>query len=393
MVAALAVGGAVQVVRSAVVQDKVASRPDLAAMVWPDHPRVDLALAMAEIGTAAAAGRAPSATSVARSAAAARRAPLMVEPFLIDGAIAQSQRDSGRAEQLFAEAARRDPRSSAARFFLAQLYLSSARPQEGLRQAATLARLVAGGTAALVPAIAIYAKSPGAIPTLRTMFASDHALRDAVLSDLARDTDNYDVIVALAGDQIGRGEDGEVPGWQGQLLRALIERGDVVRARALWLRISGLATAPTGVFNPQFAKLTAPAPFNWSFGSGDFGFAEPAANASLQIVYFGRTNAELVSQTLLLTPGAYELRMRVMRESDKDLASGLAWTVACGKATAPVLTLPIGNDKGASRPIAGRFAVPAGCTSQTIRLVGTASDDSASEQLTVTNFQLVRLSS
>ena len=53
LVGALALAGAVQVVRSAVVQQTVASRPDAAARAWPSHPRVELALAMAEIGAAA----------------------------------------------------------------------------------------------------------------------------------------------------------------------------------------------------------------------------------------------------------------------------------------------------------------------------------------------------
>ena len=120
-----------QVVRSAVVQQYAASAPEVAATLWPDHPRVALGLAMAEIGAAAGAGKVPAPMTIARSQAAARRAPLAVEPFLIEGAMAQSGQRPDRAERLFVEAARRDPRSAAARFFLAQLYLSSGRPMRG----------------------------------------------------------------------------------------------------------------------------------------------------------------------------------------------------------------------------------------------------------------------
>ena len=388
LVLALALAGAVQVARSAVVQHSIASRPDLAAMLWPSHPRVELALAMAEIGKAASAGQAPAAASVARSMAAARRAPLAVEPYLIRGAIAQSEKRDDLAERLFVEASRRDPRSAAARYFLAQRYLTSGRPGDGLRQASVLVRLVSGGPAALVPAIAQYARAPDALPTLRRMFASDHGLRDAVLSELARDAGNYDLIVRLAGDDIGRGEPLVAPVWQTQLLRSLIDRGEFGRARALWLRISGLRTAPAGIFNPQFARLAAPAPFNWSFGGGEFGFAEPAAGNSLQVIYYGRANAEFANQTLLLAAGTYELRMRVVRDSDSG--SGLAWTVACGPAGAVLLNLPIGDIEGVARPISGRFAVPAGCSSQTIRLTGTAREYAASEQVTINDLQLVR---
>lgn len=393
LVAALALAGVVQVVRSAVVQHSVVSRPDLAASLWPSHPQVELALAMAEIGKAANAGQAPAAASIARSMAAARRAPLAVEPFLIEGAIAQNDKHHESAEQLFVEAARRDPRSAAARFFLAHLYLASGRAGEGLRHASVLARLVAGGTAALVPAIAQYAKSPDAVPTLRKMFAGDRQLRNAVLSELARDAGNFGLILTLAGDEIGKREPLVAPAWQARLLRSLIDRGEYARAHALWMRISGLRTAPAGIFNPQFARIAAPGPFNWTFGNGVFGFAEPTAGASLQVIYYGREDGQFATQTLLLAPGTYELRMRVMRESDSDESSGLTWSVACSTTGNVLLDLPIGDIKGAPRPIARRFAVPADCPAQMIKLVGTSRDYASSEQLTINDLQLVRQTS
>lgn len=390
MVAALALAGVVQVVRSAVVQDRLAASPDVAARVSPDHPRVALALAMAEIGEAAAAGRTPPPATLAKSMAAARRAPLAVEPLLIGGALAQSEGRSDRAERLFAEAARRDPRSAAARYFLAQHHLSSGLPAEGLRHASVLIRLVRGGPATLVPAISQYAKSPGSVPTLRAMFARDHELRDLVLADLARDPGNYDLVIGLAGREIGSSGPNGAPAWQGQLLRSLIDRGQFARAQALWRRISGLSAAPAGLFNPQFAKLEAPPPFNWTLGGGDFGFAEPAAGGGLQVIYYGRANAEFASQTLLLAPGGYEIRMRVRRESDRAQGSGLAWVISCGTAGATLLTLPLGDAASDARPIAGRFTVPAGCPSQTMRLAGTAREYAPSEQVRIRDLQLVR---
>lgn len=390
VVAALVLAGAFQVVRSAIVQDQLVTRPEAAATLWPDHPQVALALAMAEIGRAAGAGQAPAASVIERSLAAAGRAPLAVEPLLIGGAIAQSEGRSNVAERLFAEAARRDPRSAAARYFLAQHHLSSGRPEEGLRHASVLVRLVRGGPETLVPAISQYAKSPDSVPTLRAMFARDHELRDLVLLDLARDAHNYDLVVALAGREIGKGGPGGAPAWQRQLLGALIERGELARAHALWLRISALSAAPAGIFNPQFAKIDAPPPFNWTFGGGDFGFAEPAAGGGLQVIYYGRANAQFASQTLLLAPGTYEIRMRLQREGDAVRGSGLAWTIGCGAADEVLINLPLGEAARAAHPIAGRFTVPAGCSSQTIRLVGTAKEYGASEQVTIHDLQLVR---
>lgn len=386
----LAIAGAAQVTRSAIVQQETAKRPELAAKFWPGHPRVEVALAMAEIGNAARNGRSPTAASVDRSETAARRSPLAVEPLLIKGAIAQNDKQSKRAELLFVEASRRDPRSSAARFFLAQLYLASERPGEGLRHAAVLLRLSSSGSTALVPPIAQYAKSPGAIPGLRRILAGDAALRDAVLSKLAEDAQNFSIIVALAGREMGSREPSIAPQWQAQLLRTLLEEGQLLRARALWLRISGLSSSPSGIFNPRFAKLAAPPPFNWTLGTGDFGFAEPAPQGGLQVIYYGRADGEFASQLLLLRPGSYVITMRVARNSDVDGASGLAWTIACSTSKNVLLNLALGTEKGAAHPITGRFTVPPGCSSQLVRLAGTAGEFPASEQVTISGLELVR---
>jgi tetratricopeptide (TPR) repeat protein len=349
-----------------------------------------MALAMAEIGTAASKGQAPSAAVVKRVDAAVQRAPLSARPFLVHGAIAQSKQDVKRAEQLFAEAARRDPRLAGARFFLAQIHLASGRPGEGLRHAAVLARLVAGGSATLAPAIAQYARAPGGVPTLRRIFAGDRDLGNSVLTELARDAGNFDLILALAEDGIGQAEAAAAPAWQALLLHSLVEKGDYARAHAFWRRISKVGSAPAGIFNPGFAKLAAPAPFNWTFGGGDFGFAEPAAGGGLQVMYYGRANAEFANQTLLLAPGSYELAMRVMRTSEGEGGSGLAWTVTCNAEKKILLRLPIGEAENGARSTTARFTVPTGCSPQTIRLTGTTREYAPTEQVTITNLELVR---
>lgn len=390
-VVAVALMLALQVVRSALFDRSIVARPELAEQVWPGHPRVQLALALSEIGEAAGAGRLPSEATIARSTAAASRAPLAIEPLLIASAVAQSEARDARAEALLVEASRRDPRSSAARFLLAQRYFSTGRPAEGLAQASVLVRLAPGAREAMIPAIAQYARSPGALPALRRMFADDPKVRDAVLAELARDAGNYALVLSLAGAQTVVAEAATVPAWQTQLLHALIERGEYAKAHALWLRISGLRAGPAGIFNPTFAKLAAPPPFNWAYGSGDFGVAEPAGVNRLQIIYYGRSNAEFATQTMVLRPGTYQLRMRVTRDAASGDFSSLAWTASCLPAGKPILTLPIGNAKGPPRAIGARFVVPDGCASQQLRLTAVAVEFPSSEQVAISDLQLVRL--
>ena len=214
VVTALAIVGSVHSVRTAAVNGLLDDRLEIAAKVWPGHPRVKLALAMADIGAAAAGGRLPAANSFDLAQAASRDAPLAVEPFLIRGAWAQSQGNQQRAEALFVEANRRDPRSSAARFFLAQRYLSTGRLAEGLHHALVLVRLVSGGSDTLAPSLAQFAKSPKAVPALRAIFASDPVMRGLVLAQLSNDRNNYATIMSLAGSDLGPGSMAPPPQWQ-----------------------------------------------------------------------------------------------------------------------------------------------------------------------------------
>jgi hypothetical protein len=306
VISLMALALAFQVVRSAGVTHFVDGQPEIAGKIWPDHPRVILSEAMADIGVSAARGQVAKAATLAAVRDAARHAPLAVEPYLIEGAAALSAGKPVRAERLFIEAKRRDPRSAAAHFFLAQQYLSTGRAPAGLAEAALLVRLV-GGSSSLVPGIAQFAGAPGSAPQLRQLFAADPVLQGEVLAYLARDARNADLVVALAGASLGRaGAAADAPLWQSTLLAALVEKGEFLRARNLWLKIAGLRSAPLGLFNPQFAKLNAPAPFNWTLSSGDFGVAEPVAPGGLQVIYYGRADAGLASQLLVLPPGSYE---------------------------------------------------------------------------------------
>lgn len=388
IVVVVALAAAFQIVRSAVLSNFVETNPDVAARAWPSHPRVLLATSMGDIGKSAAARQGASPASVARAMTAARWGPLLIEPFLIAGAESLGKGGTKRAEQLFREARRRDPRSATARYFLAQLYLASNRPVEGLSEASVLTRLVSGGSIALVPGLVNYARQPGAVPNLRKMFAVNPELGNQVMAELARDASNAALVLSLGGNDLGAKKD-ELPAWQTQLLRSLIDRGDFAQARSLWLRISGLREGSKGLFNPQFEKISAAPPFNWTLGSGNFGVAEPAAGGSLQVIYYGRDDGQFASQLLLLEPGKYELRMRVKREGAIMEASGLAWTVTCQPAAKQLLSLPFDKADRRTGALVGLITVPANCPSQLLVLNGTSSEFAKSEQVMISNLQLV----
>src|SRR5690349_1169019 len=108
-----------QVVRTAIVNDD--DHPALAARLWASHPKVLRAEAMSGVAAAGIAVASPSAETLATLELLAREEPLSAEPFLVQAALAVRKQDYSRGEALLIEARRREPRSPAARFLLADL--------------------------------------------------------------------------------------------------------------------------------------------------------------------------------------------------------------------------------------------------------------------------------
>jgi len=350
------------------------------APTFGSHPDALLNRAMGEIGTAAARGGTVPPSARQAIASVARKAPLAPDPFLVEGTIAEMEGNSPRAERLFLAARDRNPRSQGARYFLADRYLKTNRILPGLIEIAALARLSEKAAQPLIPALAAYARSPGAVAELRRFFKLSPATRDRTLALLAEDARNAPLILSLAPEAL----DGAAPaGWQASLVRSLVAAGDYAGAEALWSRTAGVANRGL-LFNPQFRTSAAPPPFNWQFFSGTSGVAEPSGSGGLDVIYYGRDEVALATQLLRLAPGGYRLAMRVEGSSR---ASGLAWNILCVPTSGALLRLPLGaSGKG---NVAGAFAVPAaGCPAQSLELRGRPGDSSQTAQLTIFDLKL-----
>ena len=177
---------------------------------------------------------------------------------------------------------------------------------------------------------------------------------------LARDAANADLVLALANL---RNPD---PDWRGPLVSALASDGQYARAYATWARLSGVR-GQSAVFNPGFAALAAPPPFNWAFADSPEGFAEPDGKGGIEILYYGRAPALLASQLLLLRPGRYRLAMSVSEAGEAKGA--LLWLLRCANTDKRLAELRL-----RAGPIAGTFAVPGGCEAQWLELHGIAGD-------------------
>jgi hypothetical protein len=386
-VAIVAVLGAMftfQAVRTAAVSS-ISTRDNLGARLWPSHPEVIVNRAMAQVGALAARGQAPSLVILRQVEETARKAPLAPEPFLVKGAIARVQGRNHLAERLLAEAVARDSRSEAGRYLLADLYLHTGRPSEALTEMGVFARLTPSAIGQIAPAIAAFARTPGAIPHLRQFFRRFPELEPYVLLELSRDASNTDLVLALAGRANGQPKDA-APVWLDTLISQLIVKGNLAKAYDTWKSFAGIRHSRGGLFNPTFERLSAPPPFNWRFTSSG-GVVEPAGGG-LRVTYYGSDTTVLVEQVLLLPPGRYELSMNLSGQLGPE--SAVAWSLTCLPRANNILTLPL--DKAASN-VKGTFSVEAGCAAQQLQLIGSASEFPKSIDFSVDRLKLTRVAS
>lgn len=375
------------VARSAAVSAFAEEQPELAERFWPDHPDVLRSVAMARVGEAAGAGKLPPFEAMRGLEQLARNEPLSVQPFLVRAAIAQQSGDLAEAQRLLVHARDRAPRSAAARFLLADVHFRSGRILPGLVELAVLGRLVPGGPQQVAPALAAFAQRPGAAGQLKQIVRTYPEFEPVLLNQLAADPANASLILEIAGISTSS----KPQRWQKTLLSGLVSQGEFEQAHAVWARLAGVPRASNrGLFNADFRPSHAPAPFNWTFESSGEGVAEPA-NGALRVIYYGRADSRLASQTMLLQPGRYALAMSLAGEVGQD--ARLAWVISClpGGVELLRLQLPGGQQNEA---VAGQFEVPAeGCRAQELQLMGAGTEFPQPADFQISDLDLRRVGS
>ena len=372
---------AVMIIRNAAVAALAERSPDAAARVWPTHPTAELSLGMTEIGRAARLRKPVSPTVFAMINDAALKAPLAPEPFLVRGVQAQLAGNAPLAVDAFAAAARRDPRSLPAHYFLADTLFHSGDTARALQEIGVLARLAPGGVASLAPYLAAYAKDPRSWPQLRKLFRSTPDVEDAALTAIAADPANVGTVMALA-DAQHRGKNAI---WLLTLVNSLVAAGEYAKAHEVWASISnGRTAAGALLYDPRFVEPNAPPPFNWVLTSSPVGLPERRPRGGLHVIFYGREDGPLARQLLGLPSGRYRISSSV--EANGGDAQGLTWSVRCDKSDTPLAAVPLGT--AAFRPLS--FEVPAGCPAQWIELSGISSDVSHQSDVTINSINLVR---
>jgi len=318
---------------------------------------------MAGVGAAAATGGSPDADTLARLRRVANTAPLEPEPYLVQAALDSRAGKYERAERLLMHARRLNPRAPAARYLLADVWLREGKIVPALEEMAVLSRLLPGTTVQLAPALAEYARTPGARDKLAPIVARNPRLKGPLLTALAADPANAQLVLALAGPD-ARSSEPEMRVWQEQLLQGLLKRNQYQQAHALWRKMTAVPVDQDALlFNGSFAQVASPPPFNWKFYSGPAGLTE-SNNGRLRVLFYGRQPATLASQTLVLPPGVYRLRAPVTGSAARG---AIFWTLKC---------LPAGTELMRIDATSGgrEFTVPSGCSAQSLELAGEIQD-------------------
>ncbi len=378
LVLVLALLLAAQIVRNSAVAALVDRDPDLAARAWPNHPSVEISLAMTEIGRATRERRLVPTTVFAMMDDAARKAPLAPEPFLVRGVQAQLLGNAALATEAFAAAARRDPRSLPGHYFLADALFRSGDTGRGLREIGVLARLAPGGVASLAPYVAAYAKDRRTWPQLRELFRSEPVLQDATLTALAADPANVGTILALA-DERHRGPNAA---WLPALVNSLVAARQYETAHRVWAETSHAKSTANTLHDGDFVDPAAPPPFNWILMSSTVGLAERVPRGGLHVIFYGREDGILARQLLVLPAGAYRMSIGVVGSAAD--AHVLTWSIRCDGSQTPIAAMPL--DRAGTAP--WRFAVPAGCPAQWLELSGVATDVAHQVEATIRKLEL-----
>lgn len=353
-----------EVARLSVAAAFADTRLGLAFRLAPASPDVLASKAMAQVGQAAATGGDPAPETFDLLHRLLVTSPLRPEPLLVQAALSERANDYSKAERLLLTARMRNPRSLPARYLLADVWLRQGKIVDGLREMAVLSRLLPGASVQLVPALAEYARTPGAPEKLSQVLSGNPQLKKPLFAALAADPDNAELILTLADGQISPSDPG-TRAWESRLLSGLVNRGDYGPAYRLWRGFSGLtASPPPLLFNGGFEALAAPPPFNWTLSSSSAGIAE-IGNGSLRILYYGRDDITLASQLLLLPPGTYRFETRVKGQ----VAPGsLVWRIRCAKGN---LLTEKALDLQTEAMI---FTVPSACAAQWLQLQGQSKD-------------------
>lgn len=347
--------------------DRWAAEDPQRALRWiPQHPQALLALAERQL----AQGRIDDARGTARRLLAVE--PLEGRGFRILAAAAATQGNKTEALSLYRIAARRSPRDTRTRAWLAEHFLVSGDYRAAMEQIDALLRTSPRHGTTLLPLLTQLAVDPAFAAELARVLERRPQWRAGLLSTLqaAKDPRAADHVLSALRREGGLSGQ-EYDEWIAYLLR----QGRWGEAYGRW---AGTLDLKGGVlplvYNGGFEQPVSNRGFDWRLTripgvSVEFVPDRSAAGLTAHAAFRGRPVAQVnLEQPLLLGPGRYRFSARVRADALRS-ERGLEWSLAC---------LGQGESLATSEPLQGSFGwrsvtmdvvVPgAGCAGQWLRL-------------------------
>lgn len=357
-----------------VILQPVAQRApvEIAVRVAPTSPSVLRRAAEAEF----AAGRDENAAVLAREALG--RAPFDVRALRVVGLTEARAGRSDQANEILTLAGNWSLRDDPSHAWLVEHRLRRGDYGSALAHADTLVRRREDIKPQVFRLFATAASMDPqrALPVLTNLLAADPPWREAFMGYLHRSPEGLQTAANLAFLLQSSAQplsDAEL----GELYSQLLNRNPAaVRALQVQLnRPSSRSSIVSGDFDQP-----APRPFQWNLFQGN-GVAPDIVdddlrpgNPALRVTYDGYTVAVIAEQALFLTPGSYRLAAETRVESGEP-AGRFAWTLTCAPQGGQFADMPVTfTQTNDWRSWSARFAVPAGCSSQVLRLEGRAAD-------------------
>lgn len=313
----------------------------------------------------------------ARLAAALDKAPLEDEPFTLAAYEQFSQQRLEQAGKLLKTARQRNPRSREARLLAVDVNLATNNIAAAVSELETLRRLMPAQRAMFDETLVLLADHPET--RLAAMSAvKEEAIRKLILAGLARAGAEPAALTEAIETMALEGRLGEDRGTAGSVTQPLIAEGNYAAAFQVWSKLVGSKVDPSGLRDPRFQQ-DLPPPFGWALTSGRDGSVAADADGLAGQVY-GRRDASLARQLLILSPGSYWLAIEVTQPNELVEA-----TLRC---------LPDGElarqRLGAAGTTRLSFTVPAECSAQWLDLSARASDPPRSDSFRIRAINLVR---
>ncbi len=350
--------------------EREARQDPLRALAWrSQHPVALLVLAERQLA------QGDTAAAQATASRLLAHEPLQGAGFRVLAEVADRGGDRPRAFMLYRIAERRAPRDLATRAWLTQRYLEQGDFPQALAQVDRILRLAPQRAIDINPVLVQLARDPAFATALASVLRQSPPWRDALLAAL-RNPKTGDPLAAGQVMQALQDQGGLNAQDYGRWLDSLIAQGRWGEAYARW---AGDVHKPDGrlplVYNGDFASIPSDSGFDWRrrHVPGVLLAFEQVAGAQGNAAYLRLLNRRIpnvgLEQPLLLSPGRYQLQMRLRAQGLRS-AVGLQWQLACaGPAGLIARSEPVDGTFG-WRAQALAFTVPVqGCPGQWLRLV------------------------